>query len=264
MSAHQLAAALLASAVLVAPAPAVRRIPMTRRPDHLPAVALTATAAAAVAAVLAVLAPLPLLVLCLFSGLFIGARVRRRRRQHRCRREGQVMAAALEVLVGELRVGAHPLAAFTAAAAESVDDTARALRAVAGRAQLGADVAEGMRTVALTSPVPHHWTRLAVFWDLATQHGLALATLMWAAHRDIVERQRFADRMQAALAGARATTAILAALPALGVLLGQLIGADPVRFLLGGGLGGALLAIGVGLICVGVAWADRIVDRLAT
>jgi tight adherence protein B len=87
---------------------------------------------------------------------------------------------------------------------------------------------------------------------------------MRAAHRDIVERQRFADRMHAALAGARATAAILAALPALGVLLGQLIGADPVRFLLGGGVGGVLLGIGVGLICLGVTWADRIVDRLAT
>ena len=41
-----------------------------------------------------------------------------------------------------------------------------------------------------------------------------------------------------------------------------MIGAQPLRFLLGGGAGGALLVIGVGLICAGLVWADRIVDRL--
>ena len=86
---------------------------------------------------------------------------------------------------------------------------------------------------------------------------------MRAAHRDIVDRQRFADRMHAALAGARATALILALLPAFGVLLGQLVGADPVGFLLGGGAGGVLLVAGVTLICIGILWADRIVDRLA-
>lgn len=156
------------------------------------------------------------------------------------------------------------MAAFTIAAAESDGQTARSLRAVASRARLGADVAEGMRMAARISPEPDHWIRLAVFWDLAAEHGLALSTLMRAAHRDIVERQRFSERMHAALAGARATATILAALPALGVLLGQMVGADPVGFLLGEGLGGFLLGIGVGLICVGVIWADRIVDRMAT
>jgi tight adherence protein B len=85
---------------------------------------------------------------------------------------------------------------------------------------------------------------------------------MRAAHRDIVDRQRFADRTHAALAGARATAAILACLPVLGVLLGQLIGARPVRFLFSGGPGGVLLLIGVTLISAGLIWADRIIDRL--
>ena len=261
MSAIAIAAMLLAVAVLAAPAPPVRRLPRAPRRAVPPAGAL---AAAACAAVLAVSAPLPLLAACVLGGLLIAARLARRHRNRRSRQEGRAMADALEVLVGELRVGVHPVTAFTVAAAESSGQTARSLRAVASRARLGGDVAEGMRVMARTSPVPDHWNRLAVFWDLAAEHGLALSTLMRAAHRDIVERQRFADRMHAALAGARATAAILAALPALGVLLGQLIGADPVRFLLGGGVGGVLLGIGVGLICLGVTWADRIVDRLAT
>lgn len=259
MSAHPTAAVLLAAAVLLVPASSAGRIPLPARRSLLPD-----SAAAFAAAVLVAVAPLPLLAVAVPTGLVIAARVRRRRRDRRCRREGQAMADALEVLVGELRVGAHPLAAFTIAAAESGGATARSLRAVASRARLGADVAAGMRMAARISPAPDHWNRLAVFWDLAAEHGLALSTLMRAAHRDIVERQRFAERMHAALAGARATATILAALPALGVLLGQIVGADPVGFLLSEGPGGVLLGIGAGLICVGVIWADRIVDRMAT
>jgi tight adherence protein B len=68
--------------------------------------------------------------------------------------------------------------------------------------------------------------------------------------------------VQAGLAGARATAAILAGLPCVGVALGELIGAHPVRFLLGGGAGGWLLVLGVGLIGIGVTWSDHIIDRL--
>jgi tight adherence protein B len=89
-------------------------------------------------------------------------------------------------------------------------------------------------------------------------HGLAIATLMRTAHRDIVERERFSARVTAGMAGARTTAAVLAGLPLLGIGLGQLIGADPLRFLLSGGLGGWLLMIGVTLACAGLLWSDRI------
>lgn len=191
-----------------------------------------------------------------------GARVRRRRRAQRRLDEGRAVAAALEVLVGELGVGAHPVAAFAVAAGESDGGVGEALRAVASRARFGADVPAGIRNAATASVVPAYWNRIAVSWELAAQQGLSMAVLMRAAHRDIVDRQRFADRTHAALAGARATAGILAGLPVLGVLLGQLIGAHPLRFLLGGGLGGALLIAGVVLICAGVSWADGILDRL--
>ena len=108
------------------------------------------------------------------------------------------------------------------------------LRAVAARARLGADVAAGLRAAARSSALPAHWDRLAVCWQLASDHGLAIATLMRAAQRDIAERQRFSARVSSSMAGARATAAILAGLPVLGVLLGQLIGARPLSFLLGG------------------------------
>jgi tight adherence protein B len=45
------------------------------------------------------------------------------------------------------------------------------------------------------------------------------------------------------------------------VVLGQLIGADPVAFLLAGHAGGWLLVVGVTLVCSGLLWSDRITDR---
>ena len=104
---------------------------------------------------------------------------------------------------------------------------------------------------------------MAVCWNLAAEYGLAMATLMDAAQHDILRRHRFSDTIHAGLSGARATAAILAALPVIGVLLGSLIGAHPVPFLLGGPLGAVLLTTGAALMCSGVIWSDRIIERVA-
>lgn len=190
-----------------------------------------------------------------------GLRHRRRARDRRGRDEAAALQTALDVLVAELRIGAHPVQAVEAAAAEADHPgVADGLHAVAARARLGADVAAGLDWVAESSPHPAHWRRLAAYWQLANERGLAIAGLMHAAQRDIAERQRFSDRVAAGMAGARASAAILAALPALGVGLGQLIGAQPLRFLLTGA-GGAVLVLGVTLISVGLQWSDRITGR---
>ena len=94
-------------------------------------------------------------------------------RQLRRAEESAALQGALDVLVGELRIGAHPVAAFGVAAAEVDGTVAASLRAVAARARLGADVAAGLRSVAAHSPLPAHWERLAVCWQLAQTHGLA-------------------------------------------------------------------------------------------
>ncbi|KUI35303.1 hypothetical protein AU195_10510 [Mycobacterium sp. IS-1496] len=192
------------------------------------------------------------------AGATAAVRMRRRRARGRRDRESESLQAALEVLVGELRVGAHPVAAFEAAAGETDGQVADSLRAVAARARLGADVAAGLHDTAGKSALASQWGRIAVCWDLAQTHGLSIAALMQTAQRDIAERQRFSSRVSAGMAGARATAAVLAGLPVLGIGLGQLIGADPVRFLLAGGAGGWLLLIGVTLSCVGLLWSDRI------
>ncbi len=92
----------------------------------------------------------------------------------------------------------------------------------------GADVAAGLDDAAAASHLPTHWRRLADCWRLAHAYGLSIATLMRTAQRDIVERERFSAHVDAAMAGPRATAAVLAGLPVAGIALGQLIGARPL------------------------------------
>lgn len=260
MTATMSAAGLLAAALLMAPPPPRRRLLVSS--SHRRRIA--GWSLFVLAAVVMLVVPPALGLATVLTVAVIGWRYRRRIRERRRRGEARAMAAALEVLVGELRVGAHPLRAFAIAANESPGIVGTALRAVATRAELGADVGAGLRAAAAGSSVPDYWDRLAVCWQLAAEHGLAMASLMRTAHDDIVGRQRFTDQVQAGLAGAKATAAILAGLPLLGVALGELIGAKPIRFLLGGGAGGWLLVVGVSLVVMGVAWSDRIIDRLTT
>lgn len=256
------AALILALAVLVAPSAPGARLGVRRTPLQTRKLAVCAALTCALATAFVV--PVSVTV----AGAIVGATLTARRRRHlvRARRaeEAAAIEGALAVLVGELRVGAHPVAAIEAAAAGATGSVATWLRVVAARARLGADVARGFRAVAADSTLPFHWERLAVCWHLAQQHGISIASLMHTAHRDVVERSRFESRVSAGMAGARATAGVLAGLPGLGVGLGQLIGADPIRFLLSGGAGGWLLVVGSALACCGLLWSDAITNRILT
>jgi tight adherence protein B len=260
MTAAAAALALSASLLVSPPSPRRRLARRGAASSRSPARAAGWVAVCA-AAVGSVLLPLTTVLAAVMFVATASLRHRRRRRSRRGMAEGRELETAIDVLVGELRVGAHPAQAFAVAADETAGPVADSCRAVAARARLGADVTGGLRSVAQNSALPAQWARLAVCWQLAAEHGLAMSTLMRAAQRDIVERQRFSGQVMSGMAGARATAAILAGLPVLSVVLGQLIGADPVAFLLAGHVGGWLLVVGVTLVCGGLLWSDRITDR---
>lgn len=265
MTGLQLAALLLSLALLVSPPPRRRLVanaPAGRRFVGRGRMGGSFTACVVAGAV--VLLPTTTVLAGAVVGATAALRYRRRRRGRSGMAEGRSLEAGLEVLVGELRAGAHPVRAFDVAADETAGLVSVGLRTVASRARLGADVSVGLRAAAATSALPGHWERLAVCWQLATDHGLAVATLMRAAQCDIAERQRFSAKVVSGMAGARATAGILAGLPLLGVLLGQLIGASPLSFLMDGGVGGVLLVIGLLLVCCGLLWSDRITDRVVS
>lgn len=262
MTGPVIAALALASAVLLGASPRHRvalidsRSPGSRGGRIRRWGGIGAVGAAATLAVLTL--PSGPLLAAAVCGATAALRHRRRVRSRRAAAESAALATALDVLTGELRVGAHPVRAFAVAAAEAGHPAVAAgLRGVAARARLGADVATGLHDAAKASALPAQWERLAVYWNLGGEHGLAIATLMRAAHRDIAAQQRFSAQARAGMAGARASAALLGCLPVLGVLLGQLVGARPIAFLLGGP-GAVLSVVGMALVCAGLLWSDRI------
>lgn len=259
------AALLMALALVVLPSSPRGRLTAVTPHRYLPRVGRSAPGCivASIAAA-AVFLPLTTVLAAAVVGATASLRYRRRQRMRRAVRDGHTLETGLDVLVGELRAGAHPVRAFNVAADETVGAVALSLRTVAARARLGADVAAGLRAAGRSSALCMQWDRLALCWQLSSDNGLAIATLMRAAQRDIAERQRFSTRVSSSLAGARATAAILAGLPVLGVLLGQMIGARPLDFLLGGHVGGWLLVVGSALTCGGLLWSDRISDQVAS
>ncbi len=182
---------------------------------------------------------------------------RHRAAAERARHEQQrQLGDGLDNLIAELRVGAHPAAACAAAAQESDGVAAEVFAIAAARGRLGGVGADALCDSA--SRISEELVRVARAWRLAEAHGLALAELLGACREDLLGRIRFRGRTQAALAGARATAAVLAGLPLLGVLLGELMGAHPLAVLLGGGVGGILLLVGCALACAGLLWSDTL------
>lgn len=190
------------------------------------------------------------------------SRLRRRLERDRRATELHWLATGIEVIIGELRVGSHPATASAVAAEECGGIASAALRGAASRSRLGGRAADGI--AASDSVLDAELGRLAAAWRVADEHGLALAELLDAVRDDMLGRRRFRERTEASLAGARATALVLAGLPILGVALGQLMGANPLEILLGGGMGGILLCIGTTLGCAGLLWTDAITGKVTT
>ncbi|MEV0106554.1 hypothetical protein AB0H42_09470 [Nocardia sp. NPDC050799] len=191
----------------------------------------------------------------------VAVRLRRSRRARLHRIECEHLLDGLEAVVSELRVGAHPSAAAAAAARESGGVAAAAFAVGSARSRLGGSGAEGL--LRPDSVIAAELGRVADAWQVAERHGLALAELLAAARADLAARMRFRTRTDASLAGARATAAILAVLPVLGIGLGQLMGAHPLQVLFVAPAGRFLLPLGAGLACAGLLWADEITRRVA-
>ncbi len=255
----------LALALIVVPAPRSRRrlgrlstaradYPMPRRETLFRVAAI-----AGAVIVLVSFGPGPFLAAGLVTGT-VGLRARRAARDRRRSVEQGHLLDALEAVIAELRVGAHPSAAAETAAREVRGESARAFAVGAARSRLGGSAAEGLRRP--DSPIAEELSRVAGAWHVAERHGLALAELLSAARTDLTGRLRFHGRTTAALAGARATAAVLACLPFLGIALGQMMGAAPLHVLFASSAGTVLLPLGAGLACAGLLWTDVITRKV--
>lgn len=166
-------------------------------------------------------------------------------------------------MVAELRAGAHPASAAEAAAVDAQPSAATAMRAIAAAARLDGDLDRALAASRTANPTTAHvLNQVARAWVLAQRHGLPLAEVLDAVRGDLETRRRFARQVLARMAGPRATATILALLPAIGLALGEAMGAHPLRVLTATPSGQLLLLVGVALACAGVAWSARITNQV--
>jgi len=172
------------------------------------------------------------------------------------------LADALRAVVAGLASGGHPAAAAEAAAVDARPTAATVLCRIAAAARLGGDVEQAVRVGDLHPPVVSAvLDQVAAAWTLAARHGIPLAVVLDSVRRDLDQRVRFTCQTVARMAGPRASAAILAGLPAVGLLLGESMGAEPLKVLTDSPAGQVLLLLGVLLACAGIAWSARITGR---
>lgn len=260
-----LACAVLALAALVVPGPsAIVRLLRARPATAVRARSVPTAALVGVGVVVGLLALGP-------AGAVAGGGVvagwRRRWRRGRQSREAAAVTAELADALGriteELRAGAHPASAL--AGVQTDGPHARTMLGPAAvAAALGDGVPAALLAVAARHPgVARDLGRVARTWALADRHGVPPVDLLATVLDDLRWRVAHGRKVRAQLAGPQATAAVLTALPGLGIVLGELIGAAPLEVLRSGVLGQALVVVGVGLAAAGAAWTDRIMDAAA-
>jgi tight adherence protein B len=224
-----------------------RRGPSARRP--LPSSPLAAGVAAAL---LAALVSTPLVAVLAAGCVGLAVRGLRRRRWTAAADTGLLaLAEALGVLAAELDAG-RALASATAAAVSACPDEAT------GRA-----LAEALRPDGAQRPATAELQQVGAAVRLSVRTGSSLAAVIRALEEDLRARHRLQQELRTATAGPRASAAVLAGLPVLGLLMGSGVGARPWSVLTTTAAGQVLLVVGVVLEGAGVAWTGRLARRAA-
>lgn len=160
----------------------------------------------------------------------------------------------LSAFVAELRSGAHPAQAAISAAEDARPPAKQVLQTIASTAARAGNVE--------TAVADNDTRQLARAWRLSSEHGVPLADVLEAVRQDLRQRTRFAHQFHARMAGPRASAAVLAALPVLGVLLGEVTGSGPLDVLASTAIGQVLLLIGAALICAGLRWSAHLTRQV--
>ncbi len=170
--------------------------------------------------------------------------------RRRSRTRGADLARAVQVLAGELEAGAQPVEALRAAGA-----AAPAYAEPFGRAAAAAGRGEDAAKALLDEP---DTAALGVAWLVGHDGGTALAAVVRRVGLDLRVRAEQRSEVEVALAGPRASAALLSGLPVLGIGLGTAMGARPVAFLVESPAGRALACAGLLFDVAGVLWVRRI------
>lgn len=172
-------------------------------------------------------------------------------------------AQTVSELAALLRAGVPARQAWqhAAASAAGTGSWAALLEDAARAAATGGDVAARLRTgAARGSPDEQRAAAaLAAAWRVAELTGAPTAGVLGRLADALRQDEDAEGSRAAALAGPRATARMLGWLPAAGLGVGQLIGAEPVAVLVGTPLGRVCAVAGAVLAAAGVVWTRRLV-----
>ncbi len=178
----------------------------------------------------------------------------------RAARAAEVVALCGAV-VGELRAGAQPGQALTAAmrrTAAGPGGPGPAEAGVLAAAAFGGDVPGALRQAARESGA-EGLAGMAACWRVSVDGGAGLAAGLDRLEGALRAERDRQESLRAQLAGARSTVVVLALLPLVGLLIGTGLGADPLRVLLHTPMGWGCLAAGGVLEALGLLWCRHIV-----
>lgn len=102
---------------------------------------------------------------------------------------------------------------------------------------------------------------VVVACKLAHELGIPLAALLIVVAGTVEDSQSSIAQRESALAGPAATGRVLLWLPIIGILLGVLLGAQPLSWLLGEPLGAVCLVAGLGLLFAGKKWSHSLMAK---
>lgn len=187
----------------------------------------------------------------------VSARARMRNRRRRLEVAARAsLIRGTEALLADLRAGSSSLDALGAAAAEVPE-----LGPVAAAARLGGDVPAALSGLA-GRPGLAGLGHLAAAWAVSQETGSSLTGTLDRLVDALRDAEEVRQETDVSLATPRATARLLAALPAAGLGLGTLVGADPWGFLTGSAAGAAIAAIGALLAGIGLEWVEALADRV--
>ena len=171
-------------------------------------------------------------------------------------RQRQAAAQFVLALGDELSTGL-PLETAVARAADGIPWLSHTARAAA----MGGDIPQSLRLDATRHDLAV-LASLSAAWQVAAGSGAGLAAAARNLGHAAVERERTRRELASEMAGPRATARVLALLPAIGLLLGSGLGGSPWTWLTGTPLGLVVLAVGLGLEILGLAWVQWLVRRV--
>lgn len=175
------------------------------------------------------------------------------------------LLAGVRTLAREVRSGAQPAAAVTAVATACRGPSGPMLERLAMlvAADRGSSAwhAPGgpVPETGVSDPASEISGRLAAGWALSARYGVPWVGLIDALAADLDDRVRANAARAAQVSGPRVSGYVLAVMPALGLLLGAGMGANPLGILLETGAGHLMLLTGCTLTCAGLWWTARIV-----